>query len=108
MDMDDMDLERELRDAGVTDECMDDCMPSEMCMVMGMVEDGMRDMGVPEECMDVCMPDEDCMDCMMAVDWDNMEDPCEGLDLEGEDLLDCYMDANPCMEACPTAACDEC
>merc|ERR1719238_2442683 len=77
-------------------------------MVEGMVEEGMREMGVPEECMDACTPDEDCMDCMMAVDWENMEDPCEDLDLEGEDLLDCYMDANPCMDACPTDACDEC
>ena len=42
----------------------------------------------PEECEEVCTPSDDCWECyedfMADADWDNMEDPCPGMD--GEDL----------------------
>merc|ERR1712193_543538 len=38
------------------------------------MKEDMREMGVPEECLDACRPSEDCVECMMAQDWEDLED----------------------------------
>merc|ERR1712188_193574 len=71
------------------------------------MEREMEDMGVPEQCMDECMPDDMCMDCYENLDWENFEDPCADLEGHEMDQCYYNME-DPCAAMCDWDDCEDC